>query len=107
MIYEIRIYEAAPGMADAMRARFRDVVVPRFFPKHGISLEGAWVAPEEDGRLTYMTKFADEASRTAAWASFGADEEWRKLKADSERDGPLLSSQTVSVLRPAFDPVTD
>jgi hypothetical protein len=101
LIYEIRVYEAAEGCADAMRRRFRDDVATRFFPRHGIELLGVFIAPVEDGRLTYMTRFADEDARKKAWTSFGADPEWLAVKAASETNGPLLRNQTVSVLTPA------
>src|SRR2546430_17014616 len=84
-----------------MRRRFRDEVASTFFPRHGIELLGAFTAPDQDGRLTYMTRFADEAARKKAWASFAADPEWAAVKAASETDGPLLKNQTVSVLSPA------
>jgi len=102
LIYEIRIYEAAEGSAEAMRRRFSDHVATKFFPRHGIDLLGAFTAPVEDGRLTYMTRFADEESRKKAWASFAADPEWAALKAATETGGPLLKNQTVSVLSPAI-----
>ena len=102
MIYEIRIYEAAEGRAEAMRRRFRDNVATKFFPRHGIELLGAFTAPVEDGRLTYVTRFADEDARKKAWASFAADPEWAALKAATETDGPLLKNQSVSVLSPAI-----
>jgi hypothetical protein len=101
LIYEIRVYEAVEGKADAMRRRFLDVVAARFFPRHGIDLIGAFTAPTEDGRLTYMTRFADEDARKKAWAAFGADQEWAAAKTASETDGPLLKSQVISVLSPA------
>ena len=84
MIYEIRVYEAAEGRAEAMRRRFAENVATRFFPRHGIELVGAFTAPDEDGRLTYMTRFADEAARKQAWAAFAADPEWAAVKAASE-----------------------
>jgi len=87
LIYEIRIYEAAEGRAEAMRRRFSDYVATKFFPRHGIDLLGAFTAPVEDGRLTYMTRFADEESRKKAWASFAADPEWAALKAATETGG--------------------
>ncbi len=102
MIYEIRVYEAADGRADAMRRRFRDAVATTFFPRHGIELLGAFTAPAEDGRLTYVTLFADEEARQKAWASFVADPEWAAVKAASETGGPLLKNQLVSVLSPAI-----
>jgi hypothetical protein len=100
LIYEIRIYEASEGKAAAMRTRFKEHVVPRL-PQHGIELLGVLEAPTEDGRLTYLTRFKTEDDRTKAWAAFGADAEWRRIKSASELDGPLLKNQTVSVLSPA------
>ena len=100
MIYEIRVYEAAEGKADAMRRRFLEVVASRFFPRHGIELVGAFSSPTEDGRLTYMTRFTDEDARKRAWAAFGADADWAAAKAASETDGPLLKNQVISVLSP-------
>ncbi|WKA26502.1 NIPSNAP family protein [Bradyrhizobium roseum] len=100
MIYEIRVYEAAEGKADAMRRRFLEVVAVKFFPRHGIELIGAFASQTEDGRLTYMTRFADEDARTKAWAAFSADVDWAAAKAASEIDGPLLRSQVVSVMSP-------
>ena len=102
MIYEIRVYEAAEGRAEAMRRRFRDHVATRFFPRHGIELVGAFTATTEDGRLTYMTRFVDEDARKKAWAAFAADPEWAAVKAASETGGPLLKNQIVSVLAPAI-----
>jgi hypothetical protein len=101
LIYEIRVYEAAEGKADAMRRRFLDVVAAKFFPRHGIELIGAFRGQTEDGRLTYMTRFADEDARKKAWAAFGADQEWVAAKAASETAGPLLKNQVISVLSPA------
>jgi hypothetical protein len=76
LIYEIRVYEAAEGKADAMRRRFLDIVATKFFPRHGIELIGSFTSQTEDGRLTYMTRFADEDARKKAWAAFGADADW-------------------------------
>jgi heme-degrading monooxygenase HmoA len=100
VIYEIRIYEAADGKADAMKARFKNEVVKRF-PAHGIELLGVFETPTEPTRLTYLTRFNSEDDRSKAWAAFGADPEWRAVKAASEVNGPLLKNQTVSVLSPA------
>jgi hypothetical protein len=102
LIYEIRVYEAAEGRTEAMRRRFCDHVATKFFPRHGIEFVGAFTAPVEDGRLTYMTRFASEDARKKAWAAFAADPEWAAVKVASETDGPLLKSQTVSVLSPAL-----
>jgi hypothetical protein len=99
LIYEIRVYEAADGKTEAMKARFKSQVVPRL-PNHGIELLGVFEAPAEDGRLTYLTRFKSEDDRARAWAAFGADPEWRAIKAATETNGPLLKNQTVSILSP-------
>jgi len=100
VIYEIRVYEAADGKAEAMKARFKNEVVKRF-PGHGIELLGVFESAAEASCLTYLTRFKSEEDRTKAWAAFGADPEWREIKAASELNGPLLKNQTVSVLSPA------
>lgn len=100
MIYEIRSYEAHDGKADAMKARFKNEVVKRF-PLHGIELLGVFESAADVARLTYLTRFKSEDDRTKAWAAFGADPDWRAVKAATEVDGPLLKNQTVSVLSPS------
>jgi hypothetical protein len=102
LIYEIRIYEAAEGRAEAMRRRFYDHAAAKYFPSNGIELVGVFTAPVEDGRLTYLTRFADEDARRRAWAGFGADPGWLAVKTASETQGPLIKNQTVSVLSPAM-----
>ncbi|WP_213771593.1 NIPSNAP family protein [Bradyrhizobium sp. dw_78] len=99
MIYEIRVYEAADGKAEAMKARFKNEVVKRL-PGHGIELLGVFESEADASRLTYVTRFKSEEDRTKGWAAFGADPEWRAIKAASETNGPLLKNQTVSVLSP-------
>jgi hypothetical protein len=100
VIYEIRVYEAFDGKADAMKARFKTEVVKRF-PNHGIELLGVFESESDASRLTYLTRFKSEQDRSSAWAAFTADPEWRAVKAATEIDGPLLKAQTVSVLSPA------
>lgn len=102
MVYEIRIYEAVEGRADAMRRRFVDEVAKKFFPRHGIELVAAFKAPQEDGKFTYITRFSSEDARKAAWAAFAADAEWAAVKKASEVDGPLMKAQSISVLSPAI-----
>ena len=101
MIFEIRTYEAAEGCAEALRSRFK-LVASKLYPRHGIELLGAFLVPADDARLTYMTRFPDEDTRKSAWAALLADPEWAQIKAASETNGPLLKSQSVSVLTPAI-----
>lgn len=99
MLHELKRYQAHPGKADALRARFIATTVP-IFARLGISVVHYWTSAEEPDAMYYLVAFPDEAARSAAWAAFGADAEWKSAKAASEREGPLLASQTTVLLQP-------
>ena len=99
MIYEMRVYDHEDGRADEVQARFEAEVMPRF-AGHGIELVGAF--RDEAGRLTYLTRFADDAARRNAWASFGSDAGWLAAKSASEANGPLIARQEKTVLTPVL-----
>ena len=69
MIYEYRVYEAAPGKLDALHARFRNHTLG-IFERHGIKNIGYWTSAVGDysDRLIYIVAFEDEAHRERAWA---------------------------------------
>jgi hypothetical protein len=51
--------------------------------------------------LTYMLVFADMAARDKAWADFGRDPEWEKLRVQPGYTNPeILSGITSALLRP-------
>ena len=101
MIYEYRVYETVPGKLPALHARFRDHTV-KIFERHGIKNIGYWTSSVGDysNRLIYIVAFEDEGQRERAWASFQADPEWQKIRAESEVDGPLNARITNSLLTP-------
>ena len=101
MIYEYRVYEAAPGKLEALNSRFRNHTLG-IFERHGIKNIGYWTASVGDynDRLIYIVAFEDEGQRAEAWNSFRADPEWNKVRSESEADGPLVSRITNSILNP-------
>ena len=91
MIYELRRYEVAPGRMPALHARFRDHTLG-FFRKHGIRVVGFWEAEIGTSNvLNYLVAFDDQAHRQRAWTAFRADPDWQRVRAESERDGPILA----------------
>jgi hypothetical protein len=51
--------------------------------------------------LTYMVAFADGAAREKAWATFGADAEWQKLRSQpGYADAEIVSGISSVLLRP-------
>lgn len=101
MIYEYRVYEAAPGKLEALHARFRNHTLG-IFERHGIKNIGYWTSAVGDysDRLIYIVAFEDEGQRERAWASFRADPEWNEVRSASEVDGPLTSRIYNSLLSP-------
>jgi hypothetical protein len=90
-VYEMRVYYAAPGKLDALNARFRDHTV-KLFEKHGIT-NVAYLTPIEnpENKLIYFVSYPSLDARKASWDAFFKDPDWQKARADSEKDGKLLT----------------
>ena len=99
MIYELRIYDAAPGKLTNINHRFNDHTMG-LFARHGITVTDFWEHAESaaDGQLIYICEFADQAAMDAAWESFRNDPEWIAAKAASEVDGELVANITSIVM---------
>ena len=92
-LFEMRTYYAAPGKMDALHARFRDHTC-KLFEKHGMTLIGFWSPTDaQDGqkRMVYILAHASKEAADKSWAAFRDDPDWKKAKAESEKDGPLVT----------------
>ena len=92
-VFELRVYHASPGKLDALHARFRDHTC-KLFEKHGMELIGFWTPTEgEEAKdtLIYIVAFPSVEAQKKSWQAFRADPEWIKVKADSEKEGPLTT----------------
>lgn len=90
-LYELRIYTATPGKLDALNARFRNHTV-KLFEKHGMANIGYWVPIDNtENKLYYVLAHKDRATRDASFKAFGADPDWKKAAAESEKDGKLVA----------------
>ena len=104
-VFEMRIYYANEGKLDALHARFRDHTC-KLFEKHGMTNVGYWspVSGENhENTLVYLLAYPSKEAREASWKAFQADEEWKKVKADSEKDGTPLAAKVVSVFMTPTD----
>ena len=90
MIYQLKQYTPCTGKAAALRERFIVGTLP-IFARVGIRVAAVLAPAEAPDDLWYITAFRDEAARDAAWAAFYADPEWKRVKAASEVDGPVLA----------------
>jgi len=101
MIYEWRVYEIAEGKRAALHERFANHSV-RLFEKHGMGIVGFWEG-KFGGRgvaICYILSFTDQSHLDRAWRDFREDPEWQLVKAESERNGPLVDKITSTTLTP-------
>jgi len=96
-IYELRTYVAEPGRLDVLLARFRNHTVG-LFERHGMTNIGYWVPVDQADTLVYLLAHDDAATAAASWEGFRADPEWHVVRAESEKDGPVVQTVTSTYL---------
>jgi NIPSNAP len=107
VIYELRIYQVSPGKMPALLQRFEKFTL-EIWKKHGIRQGGFWTTMigESSQQLTYMLAWESLAERDQKWTAFAADPQWLAVRAETERDGPLVDSFSNQILKPtAFSAV--
>jgi hypothetical protein len=88
-VYELRTYHAGPGKLEALEARFRDHT-EAIFKRHNIKAIGYWIPQDnKDNVFIYIVDHKSKEDATKNWAAFQADEEWKKVRTESEVNGPL------------------
>jgi hypothetical protein len=91
IVYELRVYHAAPGRLGELLARFRDHTT-KLFEKHGMKNVAYWTPtdePESGDMLIYILQHPSREAATANWKSFQDDPEWKRVKQESEANGKL------------------
>ena len=98
-VYELRTYTCNEGKLETLKARFRDHTI-EIFKRHGIESVGYWVPQDAERSKTTLIYIVVHPSLEAAkknWAEFMADPEWRKVAAESEKNGKILAKSPESV----------
>ena len=98
-VQELRFEHTLPGKVSALNDRYANHTMA-LFEKHGIESIGYWrelVGVHQ--RLVSMLGYPSLGDREKSWVAFEADPEWQKVRADSERDGPLVRECQSSILR--------
>jgi len=91
-VYELRMYHVHEGKTGALQARFRDHT-DAIFNRHNMRSVGYWVpedAPASQNLFVYILEHPSRQEAEKNWADFQADPEWKKVKAESEANGPLV-----------------
>jgi len=102
MIHELRIYDVSPGALPRLHNRFANITL-KHWERHGIKAVAFWDVAVGDGgnyRLYYLLEWENLAEREQKWAAFQADEAWRRDRADTEREGPIVAKIENLILQP-------
>ena len=80
MIHQLRIYEIFEHNKSAFHERFRDHAA-RIMRKYGFEIVAMWEAKtDRRTEFIYLLAWPDERAKSAAWAEFTADVEWKEIK---------------------------
>jgi hypothetical protein len=99
VLYELRVYEIAPGRMPAIIARFAQTTV-HYFRKHGVK-PVMYLEPVigKNNELVYLLEWDSLAERERCWNAFMGDPGWIADRAKTEEDGPIVLSYTSTILR--------
>lgn len=101
MIYELRVYHAMPGRMPDLLKRFETIKLG-IWERHGIRQAGFWnvLVGESNHDLYYLLAWESLAEREEKWGAFMVDPEWLEKRAETEKDGALISGFSNSFLTP-------
>ena len=93
-VFELRTYFVNDGKLEDLHRRFRDHTC-QLLKKHGAELIGFWTPQDEkDGkgsRLIYLVAFPSREAAKKTWEAFREDPEWKKVYAESHKNGVLVN----------------
>jgi hypothetical protein len=102
-VYELRTYYTHDGKLPDLLARFRNHTT-KLFEKHGMTNVGYWIPmdkPGSEGTLIYVLSYPSREAAQKAWDGFRGDEEWKKVRAASEANGPIVKKVESVYMSPA------
>ena len=101
MIYELRVYDCCPGKLPALLNRFEAHTL-RLWEKHGVRQAGFWttVVGASNQQLNYMLQWESLAERDTKWNAFQTDPEWLAIRADTEKNGPIVANISNQLWQP-------
>jgi hypothetical protein len=107
-VFELRTYTANVGKFDAMKARFREHILP-LFKKHNLTVVGFWTPadpPLSENTLIYILAHDSREAAKKNWAAFSADPVRKQVWADTEKDGPInMKVESVYINPTDFSPI--
>lgn len=108
-VFELRTYYTNAGKLPDLHKRFREHTT-KLFEKHGMTNIGYFEPMEtKDGKgdkLVYLLAFPSREAAAKAWKAFQDDPEWKKVYAESHKDGVLVKKVESVFLNPTdYSPI--
>lgn len=102
-VFELRTYYVNEGKLPNLHKRFREHTT-RLFEKHGFTNIGYFEPMEtKDGKgdkLVYLLAFPSREAAAKSWKAFQDDPEWKKVYAESHKDGVIVKKVESVFLNP-------
>ena len=102
-VFELRTYTTHPGKMPDLITRFRDHT-KTLFTQNGITHIGYWMTQpknaDEQPQLIYILAHPSEAAGKQHFDEFRKDPKWEKVKADSEKNGPITTKVESLYMKP-------
>jgi len=108
-VFELRTYTANEGKLADVHKRFRDHAC-ELLKKHGAELIGFWTPRDDkdgkESKLIYLVAFPDREAARKTWKEFSDDPEWKKVFAESHKNGVLVRKVESVFLEPTdYSPI--
>jgi len=107
-VFELRTYTTNEGKLPDLQKRFRDHTI-EIFNRHHMTSIGYWVpqdAPRSRNTLIYVLSHPSREDAKKNWDAFRADPEWKKVAADSEANGKIVTHVDSVFMDPAdYSPI--
>lgn len=103
-IFELRTYESNNFVSIQKKIKMFNDGEAGIFARLGMApvFFGETIVGRNQPNLTYMVSFENLAAREQLWSKFGADAEWKKLRATPGlADAEIVSNISNMILRPA------
>jgi len=100
MLYELRIYDITPLRMKDINDRFAKHTM-RIWERIGIRPVGFWenvIGPSNT--LTYILAWESLEEREKKWDAFISDPEWLKVMEETHKNGPIVLTNTNTIMRP-------
>jgi hypothetical protein len=102
-VFELRTYSQLPGRNPAILARFKDHTM-KLFKQHGMKNIAYFTTIEKDpavqSKLVYLVSHSSEEEAKSNWSGFGNYPKWKKVAADSEKDGKIIEKIESVYMKP-------